>query len=82
MNLLLAALLSLTLNGASHATVHCDDTRDGRRCVAAQEGQLRSVCVTSGVTRTCTHYRDGRAVRHCVRIGGRNRCREAVVRVA
>ena len=82
MHLVLAALLSFVLAAESHAATRCNDTQAGRRCVTVDAGQLRSVCVTRGVTRTCTHYDDGRAVRHCVRIGGRNRCLQSFVRVA
>jgi V8-like Glu-specific endopeptidase len=46
-----------------------------RRCETVRGGALASVCVTSRRTRTCTHYRDGRPARRCVRTGGRNHCR-------
>jgi hypothetical protein len=68
---LLAAILALA--GASPPTTTCDDAR---RCVTTAGTQVKSVCVTRGVVRTCTHYRDGRPVRHCVRTAGRNRCTE------
>lgn len=68
---LVALLAVLALTGSPTTT--CDAAR---RCVTTEGGQIVSVCVTRGIVRTCTHYRDGRAVRHCVRTAGRNRCTE------
>jgi hypothetical protein len=80
--MLLATALFLALTGEADAVTHCQDVAGARRCVTLQDGQIASICVTSGVTRTCTHYRDGRPVRSCVRIGGRNRCHDPAVRIA